>query len=197
MANVSAYKMTDTCGMKIVTRIANMKNYIVYILPLLMLASATPMRGQEVTAQVLPADSTEQAQASVVDSLPPVVLTYPQILRDMPNVGVHQDSLITLLMEEKIAGVERGENERPGYRVQIYSSNHPQRGKSEALQIEQRVKQELNTSVYVIYSSPSWKVRVGDFLEEQQAAEFRDVIKGLFPDLADYTYIVRDQIKVR
>ena len=98
---------------------------------------------------------------------------------------------------QRFSAVQRGEQERAGFRVQIYSSNHPQRGKSEALQLEQRVKQTVNVPVYVIYASPSWKVRLGDFLTEQEAAEFRDSVRELFPDLADYTYIVRDQIKTR
>ena len=137
------------------------------------------------------------ANMALADSLPPVVLTYPQILLEMENVHVEQDSLVTLLMEEKIAGVQRGEHERPGFRVQVFSSNHPHRGKSEALLLEQRVKEVVNVPVYVIYASPSWKVRLGDFLTEQEAAEFRDSLKLLMPDLADYTYIVRDQVKVR
>lgn len=154
-----------------------------------------PMVGQEVVdiSEQMPTDTTLVLQ----DSLPEVVLTYPQILQDMPNVHVVQDSMITLLMEEKIAGVQRGEHEVPGYRVQIYSSNHPTHGKSEALLLEQRVKQVVSVPVYVIYASPSWKVRLGDFRTEEQAAEFRDLFKQFFPDLVDYTYIVRDRIKIR
>lgn len=126
-----------------------------------------------------------------------LVLPYPQILLDMPNVNVIQDSLVTLLMKEKIAGVERGEQEMEGYRVQIYSSNHPKNGKINALQIEQRVKEVINESVYVIYATPSWKVRLGDFLTKEEAEVFRDTFKELFPDLADYTYIVRDKVKIK
>ena len=162
-----------------------MKHVSIFTLLLLL---AVPMFSQEVAAEVEPEPT---------DSVPEVVLTYPQILSDMPNVHVHQDSLVTLLMEEKIAGVQRGEHEMPGYRVQIYSSNHPTRGKSEALQLEQRVKQAVSVPVYVIYASPSWKVRLGDFQTEDQAIEFRDMFKQFFPDLTDYTYIVRDNIKVR
>jgi len=174
-----------------------MKQFSIYIV-LLALLAVLPAHAQEPAAVEQPADEFIADSLVVTDSVPPVVLTYPQILLDMPNVHIEQDSLITLLMEEKIAGVERGETERPGYRVQVYSSNHPQRGKSEALLIEQRIKQAMsNVPVYVIYASPSWKVRLGDFLSEQQAAELRDVFKGLFPDLADYTYIVRDQVRVR
>ena len=180
-----------------------MRNILPSIVSLLILFPTLRLFGQEpasaVVAATVPAEELQDTtgQSALTDSLPPVVLTYPQILIDMPNVHVEQDSMVTLLMEEKIAGVQRNEQERPGYRVQVYSSNHPQRGKAEALLIEQRVKQAMNVPVYVLYTSPSWKVRLGNFLTEQQAAEFRDTFKALFPDLADYTYIVRDQIKVR
>ena len=174
-----------------------MKRFLVYIPVLLLMLPAESARGQAVAegATASPVDTT--ALTAVTDSLASLVLSYPQILIDMPNVHVEQDSLITLLMEEKKAGIERGEQEVAGFRVQIYSSNHPQRAKSEALQLEQRIKQVLPVSVYVIYASPSWKVRLGDFRTEAEAAEFRDSIKQLFPDLADYTYIVRDQVKIR
>lgn len=173
-----------------------MKHFSIYI-ALLTLLPALRVYGQEaVTSAPAEAEATDTL-ALPVDTVQPIVLTYPQLLLDMPAVHVEQDSLITLLMEEKIAGVERGETERAGFRVQVYSSNHPHRGKAEALLIEQRIQQAINVPVYVIYASPSWKVRLGDFLTEQQAAEFRDMFKGVFPDLADYTYIVRDQVKVR
>ena len=174
-----------------------MKQFLIYIL-LPALLAVQPMQAQEPAAVEQPADEMPADSLAIADSVPPIVLTYPQILLDMPNVHVEQDSLITLLMEEKIAGVERGETERPGFRVQVYSSNHPQRGKAEALLIEQRIKQAMsNVPVYVIYATPSWKVRLGDFLSEQQAIQLRDIFKGIFPDLADYTYVVRDQVKVR
>lgn len=164
-----------------------MKHYLIYIAA--MLLAVLPVSAQEAVQ-----DSTMTAES---DSLTSLVLPYPQILLDMPNAHIEQDSMVTLLMEEKIAGINRGEQERAGYRVQIYSSNHPQRGKSEALKLEQRIKQEIAAPVYVIYATPSWKVRLGDFLTEAEAAEFRDHVKQLFPDLADYTYIVRDQVKIR
>lgn len=172
-----------------------MKHISFVILTLLTLLPALRVQGQGVAVSAAPADSA--AVTAVTDSLASLTLPYPQILMDMPNVHIEQDSLVTLLMEEKIAGIERGEQERAGFRVQIYSSNHPQRGKSEALKLEQRVKQEISMPVYVIYATPSWKVRLGDFLTEAEAAEFRDSFKQLFPDLADYTYIVRDQVKIR
>lgn len=172
------------------------------ILIVLMLFPALYIHGQELAESAaedaaVSINASDSALQALADSVTPIELTYPQILLDMPNVHVQQDSLVTLLMEEKIAGMQRGEHECAGFRVQIYSSNHPRRGKSEALLLEQRVKETVNVPVYVIYATPSWKVRLGDFLTEQDAAEFRDSFKQLFPDLADYTYIVRDQVKVR
>ena len=140
------------------------------------------------------------AEEEVADSLQAdtlLVLPYPQILLDMTNVHIEQDSLVTLLMEEKRAGIERGEQEQDGWRVQIYSSNHPKHGKTNALLIEQRVKELVNEQVYVVYASPSWKVRLGDFRTKEEAQTFRDAFKELCPDLADYTYIVKDKVKVR
>ena len=178
-----------------------MRHYITYTFLLAWLC-ALPVCAQEVLTSPTPA-ATNLPETGITDSavvndtLPPVVLTYPQILLDMNNAHVEQDSLITMLMEEKTAGVERGTHECPGYRVQIYSSNHPTRGRTGALELEQRIKQTISVQVYVIYATPSWKVRLGDFLTAEQAAEFRDTFKALFPDLADYTYIVRDQVKIR
>ena len=161
-----------------------------------------PLAAQEpaiVDAAALP--MSEEAEAAIAaDSLAAdtvLILPYPQILLDMQHVHVEQDSLVTLLMEEKTAGVERGEKEMAGYRVQVYSSNHPKHGKTNALLIEQRVKETVNIPVYVIYTSPSWKVRLGDFRTQEEAEIFRDTFKQLMPDLADYTYIVRDKVKIR
>ena len=174
-----------------------MKLHTVFVLFLLALLPVVPMHAQAVQAVADIAAADSLSALPVSDSVPPVQLTYPQILLDMSGVHVEQDSLVTLLMEEKMAGVERGQQERAGFRVQIYSSNHPQYGKSGALLLEERVKQALSVSVYVIYASPSWKVRIGDFLTEDDAIRYRDMFKQLFPDLADYTYVVRDQVKIR
>lgn len=178
-----------------------MKRIRITILTLFALLLALPVLGQEI--EFAAADSTafdsipaDSLALQAADTIVEVELRYPLILEEMPNVHVEQDSLVLLLMEEKIAGVQRGEHEVSGYRVQIYSSNHPTRGKSEALLLEQRVKEAVAVPVYVIYASPSWKVRLGDFRTEEQAVEFRDLFRTLFPDLVEYTYIVRDQIKV-
>ena len=52
------------------------------------------------------------------------------------RVQIHQDSLITKLLEEKIEGAESETIEISGFRVQIYSSNSQQTAKAEAFELE-------------------------------------------------------------
>lgn len=130
------------------------------------------------------------------DSIPEYhpVLVYPQILKDMKHATVQQDSSITLLMEERHAGIVRGVKEGDGYRVQIYSSSKPQVAKAEALRIEQEVTSKIDVPVYVTYTPPFWKVRLGDFKSMDEAKAFKDQFKELFPNMQAYTYVVRDKI---
>lgn len=123
----------------------------------------------------------------------PVQLPYPAILEDMTNATIHQDSLITLLMQEKISGIERGQTEIMGWRVQIYSSNNQVDAKSGALAIQQQLSGQLSVAMYVIYTPPFWKVRIGDFKTMEEALEYKKIFVENYPELQANTYIVRDE----
>ncbi len=84
-----------------------------------------------------------------------------------------------------------------GYRVQIYSSNQQQTAKSEALNLETRLKDKVNQTIYVTYLPPFWKVRIGDFRTYEEAREYKKLFVQLYPNMVGDTYIVRDKIKVR
>ena len=51
----------------------------------------------------------------------------------MENAVIHQDSSIYRLMMDKHLGIERGQQEVNGFRVQVYSSNTQQRAKNESI----------------------------------------------------------------
>ena len=122
-----------------------------------------------------------------------VELPYPAILEDMTNVTVHQDSSITLLMQDKIEGIERGQVEISGWRVQIYSSNNQSNAKSGALAVQQQLDGQLSVALYVIYTPPFWKVRIGDFKTMEEAAEYKKIFVETYPEMQASTYIVRDE----
>ena len=72
------------------------------------------------------------------------------ILDAMPNAIVHQDSAITLLLEDKSYNRQRGQHQVSGFRVQVYASNTPQVAKNEALDLYETISSQVNMPVYVI-----------------------------------------------
>ena len=123
------------------------------------------------------------------------VVSRLNILESMPHVEVIQDASVAAMLEATMSGKEEWV-EIDGYRVQIYSSNRQQTAKSEALELETRLKEKVSQTVYVQYLPPFWKVRLGDFREYEEAKEYKKEFVQLFPDLIGDTYIVRDKIKV-
>lgn len=119
----------------------------------------------------------------------------PNLLDSMPGVQVIQDSALARILQVTISGNEEW-IEVSGYRVQVYSSNQQQKAKAEALRLEDRLKDQLNQTVYVQYVPPFWKVRIGDFRTYDEAKEYKRQVVQQFPGLVGDTYIVRDQIKV-
>ena len=124
-----------------------------------------------------------------------VVVPRVNLLEQMPNVEVIQDSAVATLLDGAINGT-REWVEIEGYRVQIYSSNQQQTAKGEALDLEEKLQPQVNHTIYVQYIPPFWKVRIGDFRTYEEAKEYKKTFVQLFPDLTGDTYIVRDKIKV-
>lgn len=118
------------------------------------------------------------------------------ILDAMPNAIVHQDSAITLLLEDKSYNRQRGQHQVSGFRVQVYASNTPQVAKNEALDLYETISSQVNMPVYVISEPPFWKVRLGDFLTREEAIEYKNQLNLLFPHLQGSTYVVPDQVIV-
>ncbi|MBQ0118642.1 MAG: SPOR domain-containing protein [Bacteroidales bacterium] len=147
--------------------------------------------GMSVWAQT-PAPTPADTLATDTTNLP-VELPYPAILQDMSPARVYQDSMITLLMQEKITGIERGQTEISGWRVQIYSSNNQSDAKAGALAIQQQLNGQLSVGIYVLYTPPFWKVRVGDFRTMEEAQQYKQLFIESYPDLQATTYVVRDE----
>ena len=117
------------------------------------------------------------------------------IFDSLPGVQVIQDSAMSVLLDEAVNG--RHEMvEIDGFRVQVYSSNQQQTAKTEALELETRLKDKVDQTIYVQYLPPFWKVRVGDFRTYEEAKDYKKQFTQLFPSMVGDTYIVRDKILV-
>jgi len=133
------------------------------------------------------------AQMRANDSLR--IALSPNLLDSMPGVEVLQDSAVGVLLQTALQGKMEWV-EIDGYRVQIYSSNQQQAAKSEALDLEDRIKEKIDQPVYVLYIPPFWKVRLGDFRTYEEAREYKKLFVDNFPEVMGDTYIVRDKIQV-
>ena len=144
---------------------------------------------QELYLDTMPVDTLQ------VDTLQEDTL-HTFILDAMPNVVVHQDSAITLLLEDKSYNRQRGQRQVSGFRVQVYASNTPQVAKNEALDLHETLSSQVSMAVYVISEPPFWKVRLGDFLTREEAIEYKNQLNILFPHLQGSTYVVPDQVTI-
>lgn len=144
---------------------------------------------QELYLDTMPVDTLQ------VDTLQEDTL-HTFILDAMPNVVVHQDSAITLLLEDKSYNRQRGQRQVSGFRVQVYASNTPQVAKNEALDLHETLSSQVSMAVYVISEPPFWKVRLGDFLTREEAIDYKNQLNILFPHLQGSTYVVPDQVTI-
>jgi hypothetical protein len=112
------------------------------------------------------------------------------------SVKIHQDERIDRAVSEKGSGAKTTATAN-GYRVQVFSSNVQRTAKNEAFKIERELRESFpELGVYVNYTSPFWKVRVGDFKTLQEAQDLRYEIVKLFPALKSETYTVKDKINL-
>lgn len=111
------------------------------------------------------------------------------------TIKIYQDKRIeTLFMDKQLMN---SSGVIAGYRVQVFSSNMHQTAKNEAFRVERLMTERFpNKGVYVTYTSPFWKVRMGDFRTLEEAREFRDELSAIFPSLKKEMYVVRDQINL-
>lgn len=82
-----------------------------------------------------------------------------------------------------------------GYRVQVFSSNAQRQAKDQAYAVQSNIKNKFpQLPVYVSYTSPFWKVRIGDCQTMEEAQQLRVNVRKAFPEFQQETYVVRDKI---
>lgn len=110
-------------------------------------------------------------------------------------VNIYQDERIEQLFLDRQTLNNGGEIS--GYRVQVFSSNIQQTAKAEAFRIKALVEEKFpEKGVYETYSSPFWKVRVGDLRTREDAQELLAELMRAFPNIRREMYIVPDKIAI-
>lgn len=112
-------------------------------------------------------------------------------------LSVHQDETLNrLVYANKYAEPQVGGDavSAPGYRVQVFSSNHPQNGKKLAVDWENKLKQQYAEHVYVTYAAPFWRVRIGDFTDYYEALRYSRQLKADFPESETDIYVIKEEL---
>jgi len=126
----------------------------------------------------------------------------------LPKTGegyviVHQSSAIKRLVGTRIdsenVDVSSGKPQliTRGYRIQVYSGNNPRSSRTEAEQLEKKIKElfpDINT--YIRYSAPFWKLNVGNYLTWEEAAITRRELWKIFPQRKNEIYPIEDDIQL-
>lgn len=112
------------------------------------------------------------------------------------NLTINQDPRLEQLLQSEDKTPVKGDSiyvEMPGYRVQIYSNNNPKKAKNEAFAAEKAFKEAYpDINVYVSYSAPFWKVRVGDFTTYYEALAFSRKLAKDQPKIAGEIFVMEE-----
>ena len=85
-----------------------------------------------------------------------------------------------------------------GYRVQVFSDNNSRRAKAEARSMAGNISEKFpQYRTYVIYNSPFWRLRVGDFETIEEANDAATEIKVAFPSYRKEVRVVRDRVNLK
>ncbi len=84
-----------------------------------------------------------------------------------------------------------------GYRIQVFSDNNSRTAKGEARNRAHNISSQFpGYQTYVVYNSPFWRLRVGNFKSADEANAVADELKSAFPQYAKEIRVVRDRITV-
>lgn len=97
--------------------------------------------------------------------------------------------------DENTVAPTTGTTKSAGYRVQVFSDNNVRTAKGEARTKAQAISERFpHYRTYVVYQSPYWRLKVGDFPTMTEAETAADEIKKAFPTYAREVRIVKDRI---
>lgn len=123
----------------------------------------------------------------------PAVSLFAQ--QDSGSVVVHKDPRIEMLIAKQIEINEyttrNARRSAPGFRILVISTNDRTKANEAKTRIYQRFPE---LPAYLMYQSPFYKLKVGNFRERSEADEYLENIKRIFPS---GVYVVRDVIEVK
>ena len=114
---------------------------------------------------------------------------------DSGNIVVHKDPRVDLLVKKQMQINEETTRESrrniPGFRIQVINSTD----RNQVFAVKTKIYQLYpDLKSYLIYQSPFYKLKVGNFKSEDEASPYLEQILKLYPT---GVYIVRDIIDIK
>lgn len=95
------------------------------------------------------------------------------------------------------AASHRGAYKGPGYRIQVFSDNNSRTAKTEARTRQRNISAQFpDMGTYVVYNSPYWRLRVGNYRTQEEANAAAADLKSAFPAYSKEIRVVRDRITI-
>lgn len=156
-----------------------------------VLAFATMML---VSSSSVWADSTPEIVKRVSDTTSTVVVEMPDALLLRLSATPSSDPQ----PEEARQGGGRAASGRSvGYRVQIYSDNNQRTARAEAERRAAAIRSHFpEYQAYVVFQSPYWRVRVGDFRSRSQAEDAAAQMRHVLPVYGKEMRVVKDRVNL-
>lgn len=97
--------------------------------------------------------------------------------------------------EEARSGSSSSYSKKTGYRVEVFADNNVRTAKAQASSKRRQLQSRLpQYKVYLVFDSPFWRVRLGDFPTRTQAENALQEVRKAFPSLRKDTRVVRSVI---
>lgn len=123
-----------------------------------------------------------------------------EIVSDSTIVIIQPDKLIERIEWEE---ADDDTDHRPatgrmaGYRVQVFSDGNQRTARNEARRKAMMIGSKFpQYRTYTSFSSPYWRLRVGDFRTQKEAQAVAADIKSAFPSFAKEIRVVRDRVLI-
>ncbi|MDE7136034.1 MAG: SPOR domain-containing protein [Muribaculaceae bacterium] len=87
---------------------------------------------------------------------------------------------------------------QPGYRVLVFADNNARTAKNRANTVARRVAGAVpGQRTYVVYESPYWRMKLGDFTTREDAEKAASIIRRKFPSYSSEVRVIRDRVVIR
>lgn len=138
--------------------------------------------------------STYSQAQSIENEEKPDIISH--ITADSINIIIQESGLENILLYEE-SKKEQKKNDKIGYRIQVFSDNNARTARNEARSKQRNIGARFpQHRTYVTYNAPYWRLRIGDFRTQEEAAEAAETLKKAFPAYAREIRVVRDRVNL-